>query len=193
MAGRDADPQGSPGDSLMRQTDQTALGAGQPGKRVLGAPVNRETALVGPATKSAARQVSGRLKAAIDLMTWHGKPYDEAAKAAGLTTRALRMALEKEHVLRYMRSQRRALLASEGPRTIIRLTELRENSTNMNAAVAASRTILSIADDDARRAGPGHGATQPGFVIVCRGDVDVHPPPQPVIEGTVVPEDREPD
>lgn len=144
------------------------------------------------ADKSRPKQVTGRLKAAIDLMTWQGKPYDEAAKAAGLTTRALRMALEKDHVLRYMRSQRRALLASEGPRTIIRLTELRENSTNMNAGVAACRTIMSIAAADEHRAGPGHGATQPGFVIVCRGDVEVHqPPPQPTIEGSVVDDEGE--
>jgi hypothetical protein len=71
----------------------------------------------------------------------------------------------------------------------IGITDLRDQNDNRNAAVAASRTILSIADDDARRAGPGHGATAPGFVIVCRGDVEVHaPPPQPVIDGTVVDE-----
>lgn len=140
--------------------------------------------------KSAPKQVTGKLKIAIDAMTWRGLPYDEAAKAAGLTTRALRMALQKEHVLRYMRSQRRALLASEGPRTIIRLADLRDQNDNRNAAVAASRTILSMADDDARRAGPGHGATQPGFVIIIRGDHPDTPPPQPImIEGSAVDEE----
>jgi hypothetical protein len=33
----------------------------------------------------------------------------------------------------------------------------------------------------------GSVATAPGFVIVCKGDVEVHPPPQPVtIEGSAV-------
>lgn len=142
--------------------------------------------------KSLAKQVTGKLKIAIDLMTWEGKPYSEAAKIAGLTTRGLRMALEKEHVLRYMRSQRRALLASEGPKTIARLAELRDQNDNRNAAVASARTILNITDEEARS--PGLGRPQvAGFVIVLRENGPPSDPPlrSVTIEGNVVDEDED--
>ena len=67
--------------------------------------------------KSAPHQVTGKLREACNLMIYGndaGEPleYDEAAKEAGLTVRAMRMALEKPHVRAYLRQQRAILIAS---------------------------------------------------------------------------------
>ena len=105
--------------------------------------------------RSKARNVTGRLKVAIDLMVWEALPYSEAAKAAGLTTRALRKALDRPHVCAYLAGGKAQLRASEGPRTLHRLVQLAHQDRNANAAVAACKAIENIPDNRNSPGRPG--------------------------------------
>src|SRR4051812_8485787 len=128
-----------PGGPLVSRSALQVSGVGQSGKPVL---ESRRANGGSSAAKSRPRQLSSGLRMAIESMVWRGLACDAAAKEAGLSTRALRSALEKPHCLAFLRSQRKTLLAAEGPRTIVTLCELRDQNENRNAAVAASRTIL---------------------------------------------------
>jgi hypothetical protein len=75
-------------------------------------------------------QVTGRLKVALDAMVWEGLQYADAAKFAGLTARAMRKALDKSHVCRYLSNGKAALRASEGPRILKRLVVLAHQDRN---------------------------------------------------------------
>jgi hypothetical protein len=118
--------------------------------------------------RSAPRRVTGRLKVALDDMVWTGVHYSDAAKAAGLTTRAMRVALTKPHVLAYLRAERQSLRASEGPRTLHRLVALRDQDANRAAAVQAARAIEGLPNENH----PSNRAAQyaPGLVIVIKGN-----------------------
>src|SRR5258708_28610283 len=76
--------------------------------------------------KSARNGVSGKLKTALDDMTWNGTAWEHAARKANLTVRAMRMALKRPHVLRYLRAERGVLLASISPENLHALTKLRD-------------------------------------------------------------------
>jgi hypothetical protein len=117
--------------------------------------------------KSAKGQVTGALRDACDKMIWMGLRYEAAAKAAGLTARAMRTALNKPHVLRYLADGKRVLRQSEGCRTVRRLAELRDQDTNKNAAVAAARVLEGLPDRDHQQ--HGAAAAKPGLVIIVQG------------------------
>jgi hypothetical protein len=113
-------------------------------------------------------KIAGKLKVALDLMVWgdaDGTPldYDDAARNANLTVRAMRKALEKPHVRMYLRQQREVFRAAISTRTISRLAELRDQNDNRNAAVAAARALEQIGEEAEAR--PPQQQT-PGFVIV---------------------------
>jgi hypothetical protein len=102
-----------------------------------------------------------RVRKAVDLMVWHGKPYDEAAKEVGLTTRAMRLALGKPHVVAAVKRELQVLRESEQPRNIRRLVQIRDKADNMPAVQAIDRLMRSP-DDVA--AGSGASAS-PGITI----------------------------
>lgn len=117
--------------------------------------------------KSKAGGVSGRLKAALDDMTWNGTPWDEAARKANLTVRAMRLALQRPHVLKYLRAQRGVLLAQASAQNFHRLEALRDQDENKNAAVAAARTLEGLANEalGARTGITIGGSGSAGYVI----------------------------
>lgn len=86
-----------------------------------------------------------RVRKAIHLMVWDGKPFNEAAAEVGLTSRAMRLALGKPFVLAAMKRELQVLIGSEQPRNIQRLVEIREAAPNM-PAVQAIRDLMSVAD-----------------------------------------------
>lgn len=113
-------------------------------------------------------RITGTLKTALDLMVYGneaGAPleYDEAAKAAGMTVRAMRMALDKAHVGLYLRQQRAIRLASLGATNLHHLATLRGASSNQMVRLGAARTIEDLAGNGE----PVTGARprQPGIVI----------------------------
>lgn len=119
--------------------------------------------------------ITPRVRRAVELMVWDGKRYAEAAAETGLTARAMRLALERPHVLAYLRSQQQVLRSSEGPRSIHRLAEIRDAADNM-PAVTSARELLTESESHARSS---TSAATPGVVI------HIHQPitPERVIEG----------
>src|SRR5262245_5022945 len=93
----------------------------------------------------------GKLRAALDAMVWgtetHGPmTYDVAAQYVKLTASAMRKALSKAHVQQYLRQERQVLRGCLNAKTLSRLAELRDQNTNMNAAVAAAKALEQIDD-----------------------------------------------
>ena len=109
--------------------------------------------------------VSGRLKAALDDMTWNGTAWEEAARKANLTVRAMRLALKRPQVLKYLRAERGVLLASASGQNLHALQKLRDQDENRAAAVQAARALEGLASEQfgpvVRAGGHGGGARAP--------------------------------
>jgi hypothetical protein len=108
-------------------------------------------------------KMTAQLKAACDAMIYEALPWDHAAIRAGMTVRAMRKAMRRPHVLSYLRDERQVLLAAISTATPLRLAQLRDQSSNMNAAVNACRVLENLDADEPHRGGQ---ATSPGFVII---------------------------
>src|SRR5258705_1714637 len=115
--------------------------------------------------KTAPNGVSGRLKTALDDMVWNATPWEEAALKADLTVRAMRLALKRPHVLSYLRDERRVLLATVSPKNLKRLGELRDQDSNMAAAVTAAKTLETLADESLPSGVIVGGGGRAGFII----------------------------
>jgi predicted DNA-binding protein (UPF0251 family) len=134
-------------------------------------------------------QISEPIKQAINLIVTEGLQMDEAARKANVSTRTLRLALKRPHVLRFLKEAREMLIVpiiAQNPR---RLAELRDQNSNLGAAVRAAVAIEGLADSsaamDARKAAPGvsivilqqapqHNQQKPGVTI----DLTATPPTQ---------------
>jgi hypothetical protein len=128
--------------------------------------------------KTVAKGVSGRLKAALDLMTWEGLAWDEAALKANLTVRAMRLALKRPQVLKYLRAERGVLLASASGQNLHALAKLRDQDENRAAAVQAARTLEGFAIDQFGERSSGiSGGPRAGYLI----DLSDEPAPGVVI------------
>jgi hypothetical protein len=115
--------------------------------------------------KTAPNGVSGRLKTALDDMVWNATPWEEAARKANLTVRSMRLAMRRPHVLSYLRDERRVLLATASPKNLKRLGELRDQDSNMAAAVTAAKTLEALADESLPPGAMVGGGARAGFVI----------------------------
>lgn len=117
--------------------------------------------------RSSPGRVTGRLKNALDRMVWHGDKRADAATAAGMTDHSLRVALKKPHVLAHLRAELASLREAERPRNVHRLTELRDQDENRNAAVKAVQTLEQLSTEF--RGDAGAVQQRPGIVIVVTG------------------------
>ena len=79
-------------------------------------------------------RITKRVKDAIDAIVERGIAYNEAAAESGLTTRAMRLALERPHVLSYLRQQLKVLRDARAPRNFHRLCEIADAADNLPAA-----------------------------------------------------------
>lgn len=100
---------------------------------------------------------------AIDIMVWQGKRFNEAAQEVGLTSRAMRLALQKPHVLAHMKREMQVLRESERPRSICRLTELRDQDDNKMVAFNAAKELAGSSADEQSSA---QRQAMPGLVVV---------------------------
>jgi hypothetical protein len=114
-------------------------------------------------------QISPQLKAALDSMVEDGLQFDEAAVKQKMTVRAMRLALKRPNVIKYLREARYVFLAHVGAANIRRLRDLRDQDENRAAAVAAARTIEGLIEDTSAN---GHGIGRPrsGWTIDLRDD-----------------------
>lgn len=112
-------------------------------------------------------RVQGKVKRACDLMVFgdDDQPcyaWDDAARKVSLTVYAMRLALERQHVRRYLQDQRqvfRAAICAANPR---RLATIRDQNDNWAAAVRAIQVLEQIDDDPATAAARNRA---PGVVI----------------------------
>jgi hypothetical protein len=88
-------------------------------------------------------RITRRVREAIDKMVADGLDYAAGATEAGLTPRAMRMALAKPHVVAYYHEQCQVLRSSTAARNIHRLCEIRDAENNM-PAVNAIKTLMGI-------------------------------------------------
>jgi hypothetical protein len=114
-------------------------------------------------TRSRPGRVTGRLKLAIDAVVEEGlDPYEAAAKV-GMHARSMRLALNRRHVLAYLRQQREVLRQTASAQNIHHAIAMRAGSTNEMAKLGAMKFIEAIEDEVQRR---GHvPALTPGLVI----------------------------
>ena len=116
--------------------------------------------------KSARNGVSGRLKVALDDMIENGTPWEEAGPKANLTVRAMRLALKRPAVIRYLREVRRVWLSSATGRNLHALARVRDQERNPAASVQAARSLEALASEQFGAAGSvAIGQAAAGFVI----------------------------
>jgi hypothetical protein len=115
-------------------------------------------------------KVTGRLRAALLDMVWKGSRRDDAAKANNMSIHGLREALRKPHVKAFYLAELGVLRESERPRTFHRLTALRDQDENKNAAVAAAKALEQISDE--QLLARSSNAPTPGVTIVIRAPVE---------------------
>jgi hypothetical protein len=132
-----------------------------------------------PATKPERQlRVTGRLAVALSKMVWEGLTRDQAAVAAGMRPHSVYCALKKSHVAAHYLAECETLRLSGKSRRLHRLAEIAEQSTNLNAAVAAIKTAEG--QDDATRINISVGLT-------CGWIIDLSPdPPQQQAQRTGV-------
>lgn len=115
-----------------------------------------------PKTPATAPRLGLKLSSALDEMVFNGLPFDEAARTAGLTTRAMRKALDKPHVIAELRRRKQVFRAHASAANIHSLVDLRDKSGNAMARLGAIRTLENLDED-----GPQVGVSRsPGVVIV---------------------------
>src|SRR6516164_3589392 len=91
-------------------------------------------------------RITKRVKDAIHAMVVDKQRWDDAARSVGLTARHMRLALEKPHVIAYLRKQ---LDVSRGARQVAnyhRLCEIADAENNM-PAVNAIKALEMIGDE----------------------------------------------
>jgi hypothetical protein len=106
-------------------------------------------------------RITKRVKDAINAMVVDKQRWDDAARSVGLTARHMRLALEKPHVIQYLRKQ---LDVSRGARIVSnfhRLCEIADADNNM-PAVQAIRTLEQISDE------PTNKTQQPSAGVTIR-------------------------
>ena len=115
-------------------------------------------------------RVTGKLKDACDLMVFGplegdkagcALAMDEAARAAGLSTRAIRLALDKPHVRQYLNQQKQVFRASASAQNISALLQLRDKIGNAMAQLGAIKLLEQTDEETERKA----SARTPGVVI----------------------------
>ena len=91
--------------------------------------------------RSKSGRVTGRLAEAIELMIEEGKPWDDAARAVGMSARSMRKALDKPHVIAFLRTRKQVFRALASAGNISALVDVRQNSGNAMARVQAVRAL----------------------------------------------------
>jgi len=93
-------------------------------------------------------------------MVEEGARWDEAAVKAGLTVRNMRLALERPHVVAFLRARKQVFREAASTANIKRLCEIRDAANNM-PAVQAIKLLEQIPDDNASSS----KGLMPGFVV----------------------------
>ena len=112
--------------------------------------------------RDGSRRVTGRVKAAADLMVWEGLEWQAAAGKVGLHVRSMRYALNRPHFRAYLQEQRQVFRAAASTANISRLVSLRDQDDNKIAALQAVRILEDMGGDGASGDAP---IRTPGIAI----------------------------
>lgn len=112
--------------------------------------------------RSAPRQVTGKLKRALDLMVWERKTDSEAAVTVKMNVLSIRNAMQKAHVRAYYIAQRDVLRTRECAANIHTLIDVRDQTSNQMARVQAVKALEQLEDQPQSGRSAGQVA---GFVI----------------------------
>lgn len=91
-------------------------------------------------------RVGKKLQIAIDAIVFEGADLQEAARTANSSTRAIRRALERSHVVAHLRKRREVLRTSAAGQNIRRLVAIRDAAENM-PALQAIRELERLGDE----------------------------------------------
>lgn len=100
----------------------------------------------------------------VHLVVWEGVKITEAHKLLKISPSWCRALAASPPVIGYQNEQLDVRRRGERPRNFHRLTEIRDQSGNQNAAVAAIKVLEQI-DERVANAAPGAREVSPGFVI----------------------------
>jgi hypothetical protein len=161
--------------SLMTSSPATAAASDPQHAIATSSPAKPVTPSPAPKASKSLRP-TGRLKQALDLMVFGPETgelagcalaMDAAAREVGLTTRAIRLALDKPYVRQYINAQKHVFRTSASAQNISALVRLRDNSGNAMAQLGAIKTLEQLDDEQ----GPGSAPQQrAGMVIVVVRD-----------------------
>jgi hypothetical protein len=115
------------------------------------------------ATASKPNRVTGKLAEAIDIMIEAGAMWDAAAVQAGLTVRSMRLAMQRPHVIAYLKQRREVFRVNASAGNIHRLLKLAVQEDNKAAAVTAIKAMEQIGEVEAAS---GIRTSLPGLQIV---------------------------
>src|SRR5260370_19037579 len=106
-------------------------------------PTRQAAAIEGRSRRGA---VTGKLRAALDLMVWSGERRADAAEKAGLADSSLRAALRRPHLLAHYNAELSPLRTSLRAKNVHRLDTIADDSKNDMARVAAVKALEVISD-----------------------------------------------
>ena len=144
------------------------------------------TALVDlPRSEKRPDRITPRMRVAVDHIVEDGMSWQEAASAAGLDNRSMRKALERPHVIEFIRKRKEMLRQSVCAGNIHYLRKIRAAAPNMpavNAILALERM------GDATSTPGGSLSHSPGVTIVINsGQADERQPVKTTIDLTANP------
>lgn len=122
-----------------------------------------------------AAQVTGKLKAALDLMVFGPVDGDQAGlaldmvqacRAVSFNAAAMRKALDRPHVRQYLNKQKQVFRASASAQNISRLVDIRDKSGNAMAQLGAIKILEADESGSERKS----AAPTPGITIVIAGE-----------------------
>lgn len=111
-------------------------------------------------------------RALIDGMVWRGLKLTEAAIEAGMTERNARMCAQDTKFRAALNAEMAAFKASQRPRNVHRLAELRDQNEAKGAAVQAIRVLEELAQQ-ADAAPPSD--VRPGIVVIIQREHQAAP------------------
>lgn len=121
----------------------------------------RSTALAKEPAKR--KQLGPKLRKVISLMVHEGMEMDKAARAANTSTRAIRKALERPHVLAYVKRTKEVFRASISSQNIFHAAKIRNKSGNAMAKLGAIKLLEGMSDEPNVT---GTRSQAPGVVVV---------------------------
>lgn len=138
------------------------------------------------------QRITKPIAEAIEYMVNEGLRFDAAALKANITVRAMRLALDKPHVIRHLKQRREVFRESICAGNIFKLAEIRDQDSNQMAALGAIKQLEQIGES-----ADVAGATKraPGLVFIINNNaqqIEQQPPNNAnalTINGTVTNDD----